>query len=97
MLGDPRLEYIAAGQRFQIGVGDDILRGHPVAHLSVLANVVLEPAIGIGDFDVEMRLDQVLARRRRIVEFGLAAVAAWVACMAGAWVPARVRRGRSSR
>ena len=69
--GDPRLEDVAARQRLQIGIGDDILRRHPVAHLVVLAHVILEPAIGVGHLDAEMRLDQILTRRRRIVEFGI--------------------------
>ncbi len=48
-LGEPLLEPGGAGQRFQIGVGDDVLRLDPLRDLFVVADVVLEPAIGVGD------------------------------------------------
>ena len=50
-------EDVAARQRGEIGVGDGILVGDPLRDLGIGADVVLEPAIRIGDLDAELFVD----------------------------------------
>src|SRR3546814_7514237 len=61
-LGHPLRKDVAAGQGVQIGVGDLILRRDPCRDLRIDADVILQPAIGIGDIDPELRIDRVAAR-----------------------------------
>ena len=61
-LGHPFLERVAAGQGGEIGVGDLVLRRDPIGHLRIDPDIILQPAIGIGDIDPELRIDRVAAR-----------------------------------
>jgi hypothetical protein len=45
-----------------------ILGGHPGANLRVVADVVLEPAVRVGDLHSELLVDQIHAPARRIGE-----------------------------
>lgn len=65
-LGHPLRKGVAAGQRVQIGVRDSVLRRDPFGDFRVDADVILQPAIGVGDIDAELRFDDRLARRRGI-------------------------------
>ena len=70
-LGEFGLEPLGARKLFEIGIGDDILRLHPVRHLGIAAHVVLEPAIGIGNLLPEDRLAGVGRAGLGIIRDGL--------------------------
>ena len=65
-LRHPRPDRVAAGQGGEEGAGGGVLRVHPGADVRILADVILQPAIGVGDPLAELRLDDVAARRRGI-------------------------------
>ena len=68
----PGLERIAPRQRVEIAAGERIFLRHPVAHRRIAAQVVFEPAIGVGHLDAEMILHQVQPPRGGIAQ-GVAA------------------------
>ena len=70
-LGEFGLEPLGARKLFEIGIGDDVLRLHPVRHLGIAAHIVFEPAIGIGDLLAENRLAGVGRARFGIIRHGL--------------------------
>jgi len=59
-------ERVAVRQLGEEGVGDVVLLGDPLAHPRVLADVILEPAIGILDRHAELGVDDSLARGLRV-------------------------------
>ena len=65
-LGHARLERRAQRQRCQEFVGRDVFDIDPRAHFGIVADVIFEPAIGIGDGDAELLLDQVHAAGGRV-------------------------------
>ena len=68
--GHARLELVAQRQRREKGVGHRILAIDPALDLGVVAHVILEPAIGIGDRGPELGLADIAAARRRIGQGG---------------------------
>ena len=65
--GQPLAEDATAGQLGKIGSGDAVLCIDPGSNLRIAANVVLQPAVGIGDRRAEMLVDDIDAFRFRVV------------------------------
>ena len=66
--GHPVLEPAAQRQRLEDAVRDLVLGRDPGGDLRVVAHIILEPTVGIGDLYAEMILDDVDRLRLRINE-----------------------------
>ena len=62
-------EYFLAGQCFQIGIGDGILRLHPFGDFRIDAHIVFQPAIGISNLHTKLLINDIDGFGLRIGQF----------------------------